>query len=68
MGLHVSAERERCIGAGLCVLTAPDVFEHDDEEGLVSVLDPDPPTEFHEEVRLAGELCPANAVHLTPTT
>jgi ferredoxin len=68
MGLHVAAERERCIGAGLCVLTAPEVFEHDDEEGLVSVLDPTPPTEHHVDVRLAGELCPANAVHLTETT
>ncbi|QFZ19221.1 ferredoxin [Saccharothrix syringae] len=64
MGLHVSAERGRCIGAGLCVLTAPDVFEHDDDEGLVSVLDATPPAEHHEDVRLAQELCPANAIAL----
>ncbi|MEV8441646.1 ferredoxin [Actinosynnema sp. NPDC051121] len=68
MTLHVSAARERCIGAGLCVLTAPEVFEHDDEEGLVSVLDPHPPAEDHDDVRLAGELCPANALQLTWTT
>jgi ferredoxin len=61
-GPHVTADRSRCIGAGLCVLTAPDVFEHDDDEGLVTVLDAHPPGELAEDLRQAGELCPARAI------
>ena len=58
----VEADRGRCIGAGLCVLTAPEVFEHDDEEGLVLVLDAHPAEGHGEAVRLAQQLCPARAI------
>ncbi|MFE2108851.1 ferredoxin [Kitasatospora sp. NPDC059463] len=63
-GVRVSTDRDRCIGAGLCVLTAPDVFEHDDD-GLVTLLTPEPPAGLEQDVRLAQQLCPAQAVLLT---
>ena len=39
--MRVSADRNVCIGAGLCALTAPEVFDQDDD-GLVELLTPDP--------------------------
>jgi len=63
--MHVTADRDRCIGAGLCVLTAPKIFEHDDEEGLVTVIDGDPGAEYHDAIRLARELCPSHAIQLS---
>jgi ferredoxin len=58
--VRVAADRDVCIGAGMCVATAPAVFDQDDE-GLVVVLAeavPDP------EVRQAVALCPSGALHL----
>ncbi|AEH09368.1 MULTISPECIES: ferredoxin [Protofrankia] len=62
--VRISTHRDRCIGAGLCVLTAPEVFEHDDEEGLVSLLDPEPGVELSAKVWEAQQLCPARAIEL----
>jgi ferredoxin len=36
--MNVAADRDLCIGSGNCVLTAPQVFDQDDDEGLVVVL------------------------------
>ena len=37
-GVHVHADRDVCIGAGMCVLTAGAVFDQDDD-GIVVLLD-----------------------------
>jgi ferredoxin len=50
------------------VLTAPTVFEHDDTEGLVSIVDEDPPPEDARDLKLAQELCPARAIRIEPNT
>ena len=39
--MHITADRERCVGAGQCVLAAPAVFDQDDD-GLVAPLTVDP--------------------------
>lgn len=39
--MHITADRERCVGAGQCVLAAPAVFDQDDD-GLVAPLTLDP--------------------------
>ncbi|MGA5703207.1 ferredoxin [Peterkaempfera bronchialis] len=59
----ITADRDRCIGAGLCVLTAPEVFEHDDD-GLVHVLEQEPDARLEKDLRLAQQLCPAHALAL----
>jgi ferredoxin len=33
--MRVSVDRGRCCGSGNCVMTAPEVFDQDDAEGLV---------------------------------
>ena len=61
--MRIVANRERCIGAAQCVLSAPEVFEHDDD-GIVVVLDPQPHPDLHEDVRTGRALCPSGALTL----
>ncbi|MFI1801631.1 ferredoxin [Streptomyces sp. NPDC020379] len=62
--MRVTADRSVCIGAGLCALTAPGVFDQDDD-GLVTVLDADPGADQQPAARQAGGLCPSGAVRIT---
>lgn len=62
--MRVSADRNVCVGAGLCALTAPGVFDQDDE-GLVDVLTPDPDPNQRTAARQAGSLCPSGAVRIS---
>lgn len=62
--MRVTADRTVCVGAGMCALTAPEVFDQDDE-GLVTVLVSEPGEEDREAVRDAGALCPSGAVRVS---
>ncbi|MFF9909959.1 ferredoxin [Streptomyces sp. NPDC013457] len=63
--MDVRIDRDRCLGAGMCALTAPEVFDQDEDEGLVTLLDARPPREHHAAVRVAAGVCPASAVTAT---
>ncbi|ADD44472.1 ferredoxin [Stackebrandtia nassauensis] len=63
--MRLSADRDTCVGAGMCVLTAPEVFDQDDEQGRVVILDPGVVDERAEAVREAAVLCPAAALTVT---
>ena len=56
----VAVDEDLCIGAGQCVLVAPQIFDQDDR-GLVILLDATPPPALHEAARKAAKLCPARA-------
>ncbi|NUR62231.1 MAG: ferredoxin [Catenulispora sp.] len=58
----VKADRTKCCGAGMCALNAPEVFDQDPEEGLVLLLDAQPPPELHRAVHDAVGLCPSSAI------
>jgi ferredoxin len=60
--MRVTVDRGRCIGAGMCVLTAPEVFDQDEEEGRVVLLVTNPPEELQDAVRQAERLCPSGAI------
>lgn len=60
--MKVEADRELCCGSGMCALTAPDVFDQDDESGYVLVLLKEPPAEHHADVRTAAGVCPSGAI------
>ena len=60
-GVHVHADRDVCIGAGMCVLTAGAVFDQDDD-GIVVLLDEHPADEVA--VRDAVANCPSGALSL----
>jgi ferredoxin len=63
--MRIVADRDVCIGSGNCVLSAPQVFDQDDEEGLVVVLvTPEVDQQDADVVRQAVARCPSGALHL----
>ncbi|WP_405783765.1 ferredoxin [Streptomyces sp. NBC_00859] len=62
MVLNVEADTKVCVGAGQCVLVAPDVFDQRVEDGIVRVIQTDPPSEQHRAVEEAVHLCPSGAI------
>ncbi|MFG3497526.1 ferredoxin [Streptomyces sp. NPDC047928] len=63
--MNVRVDRARCLGAGMCALTAPSVFDQDEDEGLVVLLDPRPPGDRHAAVRTAAGVCPGAVITFT---
>ena len=59
--VRVRADRDVCIGAGMCVMTAEAVFDQDDD-GIVVVLDEAPADE--DAARKAVANCPSGALSL----
>jgi ferredoxin len=62
--MRVSIDEDGCVGAGQCVLAAPDVFDQRDEDGIVVLLDETPAPELHDATREAAMLCPALVIRL----
>jgi ferredoxin len=60
--MRVIVDRNKCVASGQCVLSAGAVFDQDEEEGIVLLLDASPPPELHDAVRRAAALCPARAI------
>ena len=61
--MRIDVDRGACISAGNCVMSAPEVFDQDDD-GIVELLaDPVPDTE-EDHARDAVRLCPASALRL----
>ncbi|MFF3226945.1 ferredoxin [Nocardia suismassiliense] len=61
--MRIAADRDRCIGVGHCVRTAPDLFDSG-EDGRVSVRNSEPDESRAEDVRTAVRLCPNAAISL----
>ena len=59
--MHIDIDRGRCEGYGVCVQSAPDIFDLDDEGDPV-VLQPDIDGALTEGASLAERSCPMNAV------
>ncbi|RDI49189.1 ferredoxin [Nocardia mexicana] len=60
--MKITVDRQRCIGAGMCLLTAPAAFDQDEDDGPVVLLDAEPSPGLHGPVREAVENCPAAAI------
>ncbi len=59
--MKAKVDRDLCIGSAMCIATAPEVFELDDE-GLSYVADPDAGDD--DLLRDAAEGCPVQAIIL----
>lgn len=62
--MRISIDTEKCVGAGQCVLAAPEIFSQRDDDGIVVLLCEEPPPELAASAREAAELCPAVAIHV----
>lgn len=64
--MHVEIDQDKCCGSGLCVLTAPEIFDQRDEDGIGYVLQPSPADDaLRAKARDAMAMCPASAVEVT---
>ena len=63
--MRVTIDQDKCVGSGQCVLAAPDVFDQRDEDGIVVLLDAEPPSELDQDVRRSAMVCPALAIQLS---
>jgi ferredoxin len=61
--MKVQADRDACVGAGMCVMTTEAIFDQD-EDGVVLVLAVEVPLAEEERVRQAVSLCPSGALRL----
>ncbi|WP_327093222.1 (4Fe-4S)-binding protein [Nonomuraea sp. NBC_01738] len=60
--MRIKADTSVCIGAGMCALTVPSVFDQSEDDGTVRLLTADPPAEQEAAVRRALTLCPSGAI------
>ncbi len=62
--MRLVMNRDLCIGAGQCVLTDPDLFDQDEEDGRVMFVSEPGEPEITRAVRRAVQLCPSGALTL----
>ncbi|HEY7144655.1 MAG TPA: ferredoxin [Streptosporangiaceae bacterium] len=61
--MRVVVDRDRCVGAGLCVLTLPSAFDQSEEDGRVIFLGTGSMSPLQADLtRQAARLCPSGAV------
>ena len=59
--MRIKIDKMKCIASGNCRLTAPELFGSD-EDGIVELLQPEPPGPLHEAARIAAAACPAAVI------
>jgi ferredoxin len=64
--MRVAADREICMSAGMCVMTADEFFDQDDDGVVLLVSDEVPETDVARRVQNAVKLCPSGALQLVP--
>ncbi|MFI8778122.1 ferredoxin [Brachybacterium paraconglomeratum] len=62
--MRFDVDVHKCVGAGVCALAAPDVFDQNDDDGIVVVLEANPPSAQDDAVREAAARCPAAVIAL----
>lgn len=60
--IHI--DEHKCVGAGQCVLAAPEVFDQREEDGVVVLLKHDTTDADAPAIRRAAKLCPAHAIRI----
>ncbi|BCK67386.1 ferredoxin [Streptomyces libani subsp. rufus] len=65
--MKITVDEVKCCGAGQCVLLAPEVFDQREDDGIVILLDAEPPAEQQAAVRESAGVCPAAAIQLSET-
>jgi ferredoxin len=64
MSWNLLADRDVCLGSGVCVRVAPRLFDQDDDHGLVVLLMTSLDETQVEDAQAAVEQCPSGALSL----
>jgi ferredoxin len=65
--VRIEIDIDKCVGAGVCVVAAPTIFDQNDEDGVIIVLDENPSAPQHAAVQDAAARCPAAVIRLADT-
>lgn len=60
--MRVVLDVQRCDAHGVCVSACPEVFDLDDDDDVVKVLDEQPPESLRDRVNRAARQCPKAAI------
>ena len=61
--MKVAVQTEHCICSGACVIECPEVFAQDDD-GLVILLQSEPPEDLRPALEKAAASCPAAIIEI----
>jgi ferredoxin len=62
--VKVAVDQDKCVSSGMCVMNAAEVFDQDDDEGVVVLLVEHPGPELAERTRKAAAACPALVIEI----
>jgi len=62
--IKIHVDEHKCVGAGQCVMAAPQVFDQREEDGVVVLLQDHADAGLEPAVRKAVKLCPAVAIRI----
>jgi ferredoxin len=62
--MKMIVDQDKCASSGNCVMHAPEIFDQCEEDGVVVLLNENPPTEQAENAHKAAAGCPAAAIHI----
>ena len=62
--MKVAVDQDTCISSGQCVSHTSAVFDQRDDDGVVVLIDENPPAEQAENVRRAAADCPSAAIYI----
>ncbi|WP_411139095.1 ferredoxin [Streptomyces sp. C10] len=60
--MKITVDQDRCVGAGMCAMTAGEVFAQHESDGLVVLRMTEPPEQLADHVEEAEQLCPSRAI------
>jgi ferredoxin len=62
--MKVTVDQDICASSGNCVMHAPEIFDQRDDDGVVVLLNENPPAGQADSARKAAAGCPALAIHV----
>jgi ferredoxin len=62
--MRISIDADKCVAVGVCALAAPEVFDQNEDDGVVVLLDATPGPEQYDAVQEAIIRCPAAVIRL----
>jgi ferredoxin len=62
--MKVIVDQDKCASSGNCVMHASEIFDQRDDDGVVVLLNENPPADQAGNARKAAASCPALAIHI----